>query len=423
MSEIKLPKVVKVRQSFRTPTITDISGTVKEEFQRIGISSFISKGQRIAITVGSRGIANMVTIIQSIVAELKALEAEPFIIPAMGSHGGATQEGQILMLESLGITEETVGAPIISSMDVVQIATTEDGMPVYIDKYAANADGIIVVNRVKPHTEYEAEIESGLMKMMVIGLGKHKGAIEAHRHIVKKGYRNVIPAGAREIMKNAKILLGVATVENVYHDTAYIKAVLPGQLEEEEKKLLVEAKELMAHIPFDELDVLIISEMGKQISGAGMDPNVIGRIYSQTEPDPVRPVITNIVTLDLTMETHGNAMGIGLADFVTKRLVDKTDFNATYINAITGLAVRKGFTPIICQNDLDAVTKALLTCGPNEPENATVCWIKNTQELAEIYVSEALLPQVMKIPSLEIISEVVDLPFDEYGNLAKWSHK
>ncbi|MHC1745916.1 MAG: lactate racemase domain-containing protein [Negativicutes bacterium] len=422
MDSFKLPKVVKVRQNFLTPTLKDVPETVRTELAKINFGKIVNKGDRIAITVGSRGIANMLTIIKTIVSEIKSIGAEPFIVPAMGSHGGATAAGQVEMLESLGITEKSIDASIVSSMEVVQIGTTSCGIPVFIDKQAANADGIIVVNRVKPHTEFEAEIESGLMKMMVIGLGKHKGAETAHRHIINKRYSHVIPAVAREVMKNANILCGVATVENVYHETAIIKAMLTESMEEEEKQLLAESKKLMAHIPFDELDVLVVSELGKQISGAGMDPNVIGRIYSQREPDPITPVITNIVALDLTPETHGNAMGIGLADFVTKRMVDQTDFNATYINAITGLAVRKAFTPIVCTNDFDAISKALITSGSLEAQNATLVWIKNTQELAEIYVSEALLPQVAKTPSLEIISETMDLPFDENNNLVKWDN-
>ena len=410
------PKVVLVRQNTNHTSISDIPAVVRKELQGINLASRVCKGQKIAITAGSRGVANIVVITKTIVQELKALGAEPFIVPAMGSHGEATPEGQIKVLNTLGIDEKSVGAPIISSLEVVQIGTTETGVPVWIDKNAANADGIVLINRVKPHTEFNAPIESGLMKMMVLGLGKHKGAITAHNHFVKQGYGNAIPVIAREVMKNSKILFGLATVENSSHQTARIKAVLPSDIESVEKNMLVEAKRLMARLPFNNLDVLVVSEMGKQICGTGIDSNVTGRICSQTEPDLPSPRISRIAVLDLTEESHGNAIGIGLADFTTKKLVNKINYNATYINCITSLTPEKAKIPITCDNDRDAINNALLTSGTN-PQEAELVWIKNTLDLDVFYISVSLLEKIKGNPSIEILSEILDLPFDEHNNL------
>lgn len=416
---MEFPKVVLVRQNTNHSSISDIPAVVRKELQEINLASRVCKGQKIAITAGSRGIANIVVITKTIVQELKALGVESFIVPAMGSHGEATPEGQIEVLNALGIEEKSVGAPIISSLEVVQIGTTETGVPVWIDKNSANADGIILINRVKPHTEFNAPIESGLMKMMVIGLAKHKGATIAHNHFVKQGYGNAIPVIAREVMKNSKILFGLATVENSSHQTASIKAVLPSDIESVEKNMLVEAKRLMARLPFNNLDVLVVSEMGKQICGTGMDPNVIGRVYSQTERDFPSPQITRIAVLDLTEESHGNAIGIGLADFTTKNLVNKINYNATYINCLTGVTPEKAKIPITCDNDRDAISKALLTSGTN-PQEAELVWIKNTLDLDVFYISVSLLEKIKSNPSIEILSEILDLPFNEHNNLVPW---
>jgi Lactate racemase N-terminal domain len=413
---MEFPKVVLVRQNTNHTTISDIPAVVRKELQEINLASRVCKGQKIAITAGSRGVANIVVITKTIVQELKALGVEPFIVPAMGSHGEATPEGQIKVLNTLGIDEKSVGAPIISSLEVVQIGTTETGVPVWIDKNAANADGIVLINRVKPHTEFNAPIGSGLMKMMVVGLGKHKGAIIAHNHFVKQGYGNAIPVIAREVMKNSKILFGLATVENSSHQTASIKAVLPSDIESVEKNMLVEAKRLMARLPFNNLDVLVVSEMGKQICGTGMDSNVTGRVNSQTEPDFPSPRITRIAVLDLTEESHGNAIGIGLADFTTKKLVNKINYNATYINCITGVTPEKAKIPITCDNDCDAISKALLTSGTN-PQESELVWIKNTLDLDVFYISVSLLEKIKGNPSIEILSEILDLPFNEHNNL------
>ncbi len=417
MNQMKIQKLFHIRQQFDRPCLNNIPAVIKQELSGLNISSVINKGDRIVITAGSRGISNICLIIRSVVEELKALGADPFIVPAMGSHGGATAEGQLLMLKELGITEESVGAPIISCIDVVQVGMTKEGIPVWLDRQAANASGIVVLNRIKLHTEFNGEIESGLMKMISIGLGKHHGAYTAHQHILKNGYRTVIPSIARTVLANCPVIFGLGIVENAYHETAIIKGVLPKQFEEEEKMLLKKAKVLFAKLPFDKIDVLIISEMGKQIAGTGMDTNVIGRIYGALEPEPESPVITRICILDITEETHGNAIGIGLADFTTKKLVDKIDYKSTYINGITSFAVEKVKIPMTLETEQEAVSSALRTCGVIDEKLVRLVWIKNTLELEDIYVSEGFLPEVRENSSLEIVSGPLDMSFDDDGNL------
>jgi hypothetical protein len=268
-------------------------------------------------------VANIDRILKHLVAALKDLGAKPFLIPTMGSHGGGTAQGQLEVLKSLNITEESIGAPIHSSMDVAEIGRSRFGFPVYVDKYALKADGIIVMNRIKPHTEFEGPIESGLMKMMAIGMGKHRGCFEVHKQTVKFGYREVIPEIGRMILSKLPVLFGVGVLENIYDETASIRAILPARFEEEETRLLARAKRLMARLPFESIDVLVVDEMGKNISGTGMDTNVVGRIMFIGEREPVRPKIIRIVVLDLTSESHGNAVGVGLADYTTQRLLAK----------------------------------------------------------------------------------------------------
>jgi hypothetical protein len=336
----------------------------------------------------------------------------------MGSHGGGTAEGQLEILESLNITEESVGAPIVSSMEVVEIGRSSYGFPILVDKHAAEADGIIVVNRIKPHTEFEGPIESGLMKMMAIGMGKHKGCFEVHKQTVHYGYRDVIPEIGGVILDKLPILFGLAIVENVYDETALIQAVPPSQFLSEEKNLLARAKGLMARLPFDQTDVLIVDEMGKNISGAGMDTNVIGRIMFIGEKEPENPRITRIVVLDLTEASHGNAVGIGLADYTTQRLVGKIDHGAVATNAITAMTPEKGRIPLAMKTDKEAVEAALTTIGAVDPEAARVVHIKNTLEIAELDISEALLEEIKGREDLKLMEELGPLSFDDERNLA-----
>lgn len=411
------PKMYRIRQIFEVPKVDNIEETLSQEFESIQIQSRIKTGARIAITAGSRGIANIDRILKHLVHILKESSAKPFLIPAMGSHGGGTAEGQLEVLKSLNITESSIGAPILSSMEVVEIGRSSFGFPVLVDKHAAEADGIIVVNRVKPHTEFEGPIESGLIKMMAIGMGKHKGCLQVHKQTVNYGYREVIPEIGRVILEKLPILFGVALVENVYDETALIQAIAPTQFLIEEERLLVKAKRLMARLPFDKIDVLIVDEMGKNISGTGLDTNVIGRIMFIGEKEPESPKITRIVVLDLTEESHGNAIGIGLADYTTQGLVDKIDPIATSTNAIAAVTPEKGRIPIALKTDKEAVETAFATIREVNPEEARVVHIKNTLEIAEFDVSEALLEEVKGKENLKLGKELGTISFDRQENL------
>ncbi|MBW1613878.1 MAG: DUF2088 domain-containing protein [Deltaproteobacteria bacterium] len=407
----------RVCQIFDVPKVDNIEETLSQELDSIQIQSRIKAGSRIAITAGSRGIANIDKILQHLVYIVKENSAKPFIIPAMGSHGGGTAEGQLGILKSLKITEKSIGAPIISSMEVVEIGKSSFGFPVLVDKYAAEADGIIVVNRVKPHTEFEGPIESGLIKMMAIGMGKHKGCIQVHKQTVNYGYRDVIPEIGRVILEKLPILFGVALVENVYDETAMLRAIVPSQFLIEEKRLLIKAKELMARLPFDKIDVLIVDEMGKNISGTGLDTNVIGRIMFIGEKEPDHPKITRIAVLDLTEESHGSAVGIGLADYTTRQLVNKIDHSATAINCMAANTPEKGRIPITLKTDKEAVDAALNSIGAVDPEKARVIHIKNTLEIAKFDVSGALLEEVKGKENLRLEKELGPLSFDSQENL------
>jgi hypothetical protein len=411
------PKMYHIRQVFDVPKVDNIEEELSKELESIQISSKIKPGAGIAITAGSRGVANIDRILRHLVRVLKENSAKPFLIPTMGSHGGGTAEGQVEVLKSLNVTEESVGAPIVSSMEVVEIGRSCFGFPVLVDKNAAEADGVIVVNRIKPHTEFEGPIESGLMKMMAIGIGKHKGCIQVHKQTVTYGYRKVIPEIGRVILENLPVLFGVALVENVYDETAIIRALPPTQFLIEEERLLAKAKTLMARLPFDKIHVLVVDKMGKNISGAGMDTNVIGRIMFIGEKEPENPKITRIVVLDLAEESHGNAIGVGLADYTTQRLVNNIDAEATAINSIAGMSPEKGRVPIALKTDREAFEAALTTIGAIDPKDARVVHIKNTLEIAELDISESLLEDMKGRKDLELIEELGPMPFDSDGNL------
>ncbi|MCX7795129.1 MAG: DUF2088 domain-containing protein [bacterium] len=408
---MEIPRLVKVRQFFNREHIEDIEGRVREEIFKLGLS--IKPGSEIAIAVGSRGIRNIDRIVKTTVDVVKEFGGKPFIVPAMGSHGGATAEGQKKLLEGYGIREDLIGAPIKSSLEVVELPS--DGLEnrVFIDKIAYSADGTIIINRIKPHTDFHSDVESGLLKMCVIGLGKHKQAIEIHR-FGTYGLRHLIPPTAERIIQYGNIIFGIGIVENAYDETMIIEAVEPKDFEETDKRLLKIARENMPALPVDRLDVLIVDEMGKDISGAGMDTNIIGRIYIDGEPEPERPKITRIVVTDLTEKTHGNAIGMGLADFITKRLFSKIDFDATYQNAVTSTFVLRGKVPIITKDSRTAIEWALRTCGPIEIERAKIIRIKNTLSLSELYVSESVLAEIKD--RVEVIGDFVDI-CDESGEL------
>ncbi len=411
------PKLSLVEQHLDAPRLDDPIRTLADKLAAFDFRDKVRPGARIAVTAGSRGIAEIVPVTREVVGHLRTLGAEPFIVPAMGSHGGATADGQIEVLRALGITEESVGAPIRSSMEVVQLGTTDEGIPVYWDKITAESDGVVVINRVKPHTEFNGELESGIFKMMVIGLGKHRGAASAHSYTVPLSYRTVIPSCGRFILQRANVLAGVAIVENAYHQIAELDVLAPTDLETQEKALLARARDLMARLPFDDLDVLVVDEIGKDISGTGLDTNVIGRLMFIGEPEPESPKIRRIVVRDLTAETLGSALGIGLADFVTKRAADKVDRRVTNINALTAVTPEKARIPLTCETDREAIELALANCGPITAETARLVRIRNTLHLKHLLVSEALLPEARSHPRLTIVDDLGPLTFDASGTL------
>jgi hypothetical protein len=409
-----LPRMLRVRQTFPRPRVADVACAVAEALA--GARLAIRRGDTVAVGAGSRGIANVDVIVGATVRWLRDLGAKPFVFPAMGSHGGGTPEGQLSVLEHYGIAERTMGCPVRATMEVVQVGETL-GLPVWLDRYAAEADWIGLVNRVKPHTDFKGGIESGLFKMMTIGLGKYKGAVQYHRANIHHGYETVITSVGREMLSKARIGFGVGIVENGYDETARIEAFNADDLEAGERRLLKDAREWMARLPFGQIDVLIVEEMGKNISGAGMDTNVIGRPSNPHEPFPADPKILWIVALDLTDESYGNAVGIGNADFTTRRLVDKIDMKPTLINAITACAPNGAKIPPTYDADREAVETALGCIGLTPPERARVVRIRSTLALDEIEVSEAYLPDVAKRGDLTQLTDPAPLPFDAAGRL------
>jgi hypothetical protein len=414
------PKMVRIRQKLDAMRLSNVHAAIKAELERVKLSSRIKPRERVAITIGSRGISDIVAITDAIVKEVKKAQADPFIVPAMGSHGGATAEGQLGVLVEYGITEEAIGAPIISSMEVVHIGETEMGIPVLIDRKAAEADHIIVVNRIKAHTEFQGRIESGLMKMMVIGLGKHEGTIIAHRFAVRYGYERTIIETGQYILGHAPITLGVGIVENGFCQTAQITAIDPEDFLHAESKLLDVARAKTPKLPFNTIDVLIVDEAGKDISGTGMDTKVIGRIMNIYELEVDQPRITRIILRALSEKTRGNAIGVGLADFVNKRVSQQMDCRATYVNCVTAVTPEKGRLPIVCENDKEALEHALATAGPIDSAAVKMAWIKNTAKLDKFLISEGLMAEARNKDTLEIMGNPEALSFDEAGNLTEW---
>jgi hypothetical protein len=408
-----LPRMIRVRQTFPRPVVADIPRAVADSLG--GAGTPIKRGDTVAVGAGSRGIANIDVIVRATVDWLRDLGARPFIFPAMGSHGGGTAEGQLSVLEHYGITEATMGCPVRATMDVVQVGDALD-MPVWLDRMAAGADWIGLVNRVKPHTDFKGTIESGLFKMMTIGLGKWTGAVQYHRANVSRGYETVITSVGREMLGKARIGFGVGIVENAYDETARIEAFNAANLEAGERRLLKDAREWMMRLPFSPIDVLIVEQMGKNISGSGMDSNVIGRPTNPHEPFPTDLKILWIVTLDLTEDSYGNATGIGNADFTTRRLVDKIDMKATLINCITACTPNGAKVPATYETDREAIDTALSCIGLTPPERARVIRIRNTLRLGEIDVSEAFLDAMAQRPDLTPLGDR-PLEFDAAGML------
>jgi hypothetical protein len=415
--------MVEIIQKVPCERIDDPKAAVRTELDRIGLQSRVKPGSRIAVAVGSRGIACIPECVSAVVQALKECGASSFIMPAMGSHGGGTPEGQIAVLRNLGVTEEVVGAPIKSSLAVQQIGTLNDSYPVYVSRDAIASDGIILVNRVKPHTDFKDRIESGLMKLTVIGLGKQKGAEIFHSHGME-AYHSYLPKVARYIIGRLPIVLGLALVENARHEIALVKAIPPSEIEEEEGKLLEKAKQLMPRIPFQQVDLLIVQEIGKNISGAGMDPNVTGRFLIPSEC-PLGSLNAKVVAvLDLTDETEGNAAGIGLADLTTRRLFDKIDFESTFVNGLTNGFPRCCSIPVFLPSDRAAIETGLRIIHPTvEIEKARVVMIRNTLDLERIWVSENLFEELRSRPDMTeritVTGQPQQIMVDVLGNVTR----
>ncbi len=408
------PRMLKIRQDFPGAALNDVASVVREQIGKLGLKNKVRPGQTIAITAGSRGITDIAIITRAVVDECKSLGLVPFIVPAMGSHGGATADGQHLILEHYGITESAMGCPIRSSMEVVRIGDFKE-IPVFLDRNAWEADHIAIVGRVKSHTDFEGDIESGLFKMMSIGLGKKEGAEIYHRAGMKYGYAQVFPAIGRKVLETARILFGLAILENARQETDGIQAVAPEDFREMEKRLLAQYKSWAPHLPFDSLDLLIVDEIGKQISGTGMDPAVIGRPMIQRIP--TSPKIRWIIVRDLCPDSDGNALGIGMADFTIKRLVDRIDYPKMLVNAVTSANPGAARIPLTLSNDREAISTALGMLGLTPPENARVVRIQNTLQLTEIEASESLLSEVDTNAPLTRITRLCPMAFDVDGNL------
>lgn len=416
LKDIPIPKMAKVNVRFNDEQIVDLGSDLGAKLRQPHIMEKVKPGMEIAIAVGSRGLDRIVELTAVTVKALKDAGAKPFIVPSMGSHGGATAEGQREVLAHLGVTEESAGCEIRSSMEVVQLGALPNGLPVYLDKYAAAADGIVVINRIKPHTAFRGPVESGIMKMISIGLGKQKGAEACHQLGFKYMAENV-PAMAKMIMEKKPVLFGVATIENAFDKVAVVEVLTPEEITDKEPQLQLRAKELLPKLFFDQLEVLIIDEIGKNISGDGMDPNITGRYptpYAHGGPD-----VNKMVVLDLTPQTEGNANGVGTADFTTQRLVDKMDLEVTYANGLTSTVVAPTKIATTLPNDKEAIQAAVKTSNVLDFNQAKIVRIKNTLVLSQIEVSEALFEYVKQHPQMELASEPYDLAFDEHGNLPK----
>ncbi|MEL7565669.1 MAG: lactate racemase domain-containing protein [Dehalobacterium sp.] len=411
----EFPKVVRVRQKFNTPLLENIPEKIYAEMAPF--SARVLPGQKIAVAVGSRGIRNLFLIVSTVVGILKEWGAEPYIVPAMGSHGGATAEGQKEVLASFGVTETNLDVPVISHMDTIEIGQTAQGVPVYFDREAAAADGIILINRIKPHTDFRAPVESGLLKMLAVGLGKQKGAELIHSYGTL-GLQTLIPIMAEVINQTLPIICGLGILENARDETADIIALESGQMGEKEPALLIRARELMPKLLADSLDVLVVERMGKNISGTGIDTNIIGRMGIRNQPDPAKPNISRIVVLDLTEESHGNALGVGLADVVSQRLREKIDIEKTYANVVTTSLLDRGFIPLVLPTDREAISVALKTVGrPVDPKDARLMLIRSTLDLEELYLSANLLEEIKDMPEIEIIGVPETLVFSDEGEL------
>ena len=415
---MNLPRMLPIRVRMECPVEDDVREATLAALGRVHACARVQRGERIAVTAGSRGIDRIDVILRAVVDSLKAEGALPFIVPAMGSHAGGTAEGQKAFIASYGVTEEAMGCPIVSSMETVALGVSESGVEGYCDRNAFEADGIVAVNRVKPHTGFSGTLGSGLMKMLAIGLGKHKGAAHVHQRGVDIGYEEAIRDGARLALSKLKLRFGVAVVENHKGKTARVEAALPADFEATDERLIPEARRLMGRIPGDFLHLLIVDLMGKNISGTGMDPNVIGRGMQQEKVPVNAPRILRLFVRDLTRESHGNAIGIGFADFVTDRLAAKVDPKSTWTNVLASVSPWEARVPIHYPSDRECIETALKTAGTTPSERMRVVRIRDTEHVDAMQVSEAMWAALRGRADLELLGEPREMAFDADGNLA-----
>ncbi len=414
---IEFPRLATIRQPVPTAPLADVAQSVRNELARIELGARVAPGARIAVAAGSRGITDYALVIRTVVEELRRLGTEPFIFPAMGSHGGATAEGQREVLAEWGITEATMACPIRSSMEVARVGETTTGIPVFCDAAAFASDGIVVVNRVKIHTDFHGPTESGLTKMLAIGLGKRQGAELIHAHGVR-GLRDEIPLVAAVHLARSPVLCGVAIVEDGAHNVSYVQAVPARDIPSEEPRILERSRRLMGALPVAACDLLIVDRMGKDISGGGMDGNIIGRMLIEGQPEPPQPRVGVLLALRLTEASHGNATGLGYADLVTRQLLDAMDEEITQINITTSGFLLRGRVPPAAPNDRAAVERALAMAREQRDDGPpAVVRIRDTLSLDEAQVSEHLLPALLERPGVELVAEPSEMRFREDGAL------
>lgn len=418
LKDIPLPRMVPIETTFDRPVLADLPQAFVGKLRDSGVLRAIRPGMSIAVGAGSRGIANLPLVTRLLIDELKKAGARPFLFPAMGSHGGATPDGQRAVLERMGFTEEKMGAPIRSTMDVVQIGTTAGGLPAYLDTFAAAADGIVVVNRIKPHTSFRGKVESGLTKMIVIGAGKQKGAETCHNLGYPRMEEHLLTL-CDTALASGKFLFGVGLIENAYHETARIEVVPAKSIPSEEPRLLDAARGLMPSLPVTTFDVLVIDEIGKNISGTGFDPNIVGRFPTADVPLTTRdPHITRIAVLDITDVSEGNGTGLGIADYTTERVFRKFNFVETYCNLLTSTVAQSGKIPMVMRNERQAIQAAIKTSLIADLRKVRLARIKNTLSLDRTFISENLVEEVLRDPRHRLAGPAAEMAFDAAGNLA-----
>jgi hypothetical protein len=410
------PPVAPLLQTLSQPAVADVTGEVRRQWQNSRVAQRVRRGDRVAVAVGSRGIANVAKIVRATLDVLRDLGAQPFVVAAMGSHGGATAEGQRQLLADYGVSESALHVPVKTDMNVVQIGTNSWGQPVWWDRNAWQADAVVTVSRVKPHTDFRSRYESGILKMLVIGLGKRDGANQHHRWGVR-GLREMLPETGKVILEKTRFLGGLAVLENAREETARLQVVDRDEVLAVEPGLLEEARGLMGRLPFEQLDLLVIGEIGKNYSGAGIDPNVVGRLLMECQPEPESPRITRICALDLSPESHGNGTGVGIADLTTERLLAQIDPKPFLMNNLTACFLWRSKLPFSLPTDRECLDAGLATCWQPDRRAVRLALIPNTLEVAELWVSAPLLEEARGRPDVQVRGELQPLPFNAAGNL------